>query len=100
MLRLAAAGMLGWVSLAAPAVCSDEAALQVLAGPCANCHGPDGRSPGAIPPLAGVSEAQLRDRMSGFRDGSQQGTIMPRIMKAYDDTQIAGLARWFAKAGQ
>lgn len=79
----------------------DPAAVQVLAGPCANCHGPDGRSPGAIPSIAGLPEADAVRRMLTFRDGTDpSATVMPRLMKGYDEAEIRALARWFAEIGQ
>lgn len=77
------------------------AAVQVLAGPCASCHGPDGRSPGAILSIAGLPEDVAIERLLAFRDGSEPtATIMPRLMKGYDEAQIRALARWFAEIGQ
>ena len=78
----------------------DPAAVQVLAGPCASCHGPDGRSPGAIPSIAGLPEATAAERMLAFRDDADPAaTIMPRLMKGYDEAQIRALAHWFAEIG-
>ena len=73
----------------------------VLAAPCASCHGPDGRSPGAIPSLSGLSEARLIEKLTAFRDAPPPGTtVMTRHMKGYDDAQIAALARYFSEVGQ
>lgn len=70
----------------------------VLAGPCANCHGPDGRSTGAIPSIAGLDASETAARLRAFRAGQVPGaTVMPRLMKGYDDAQIEMLAQWFAK---
>lgn len=86
---------------AAMAQAQDQADVQVLAGPCANCHGPDGHSPGAIPSIAGLPEDRAVERMLAFRDGSDPtATIMPRLMKGYDEAQIRALARWFAEIGE
>lgn len=87
-------------TLAAAAAADERAATQVLAGSCAGCHGPDGHSPGAIPSIAGRPEAELRSRMEGFRDGTLDATVMTRLMKGYDEAQIAALAHWFAEVGQ
>ncbi|MDO5631986.1 MAG: hypothetical protein Q4G22_09120 [Paracoccus sp. (in: a-proteobacteria)] len=78
----------------------DRAAVQVLAGPCASCHGPDGHSPGAIPSIAGQPREQLQDRMLAFRSGSEPSTVMGRHMRGYDEAQIAALAQWFSEIGQ
>lgn len=72
--------------------------VQVLAGPCAACHGPDGRSAGAIPSIAGLPETTAFQRMMDLRDGNDaSATIMPRLLKGYDEAQIRALARWFAE---
>lgn len=74
----------------------DPAAVQVLAGPCANCHGPEGARPAPFP-----------DRRPARRDCGQadaglprgcrsSATVMPRLMKGYDEDEIRALARWFA----
>ena len=57
MIRLLSIVFLAGGPGAAGAQDLDAAAVQVLAGPCASCHGPDGRSPGAIPSIAGLPEA-------------------------------------------
>lgn len=72
--------------------------VQVLAGPCAACHGPDGRSAGAIPSIAGLPEQTAFQRMMDLRDGKDaSATIMPRLLAGYDEAQIRALARWFAE---
>lgn len=74
---------------------------QILAGPCAACHGPAGQSPGAIPSIAGLPEADLLAKLTAFRDAPPAGTtVMGRHMKGYDDAQIAALAAFFAEADQ
>jgi sulfide dehydrogenase cytochrome subunit len=71
----------------------------VLAGPCANCHGPDGRSPGPIPSIAGRPEAALAEQLKAFKsDNPPPGTtVMGRLAKGYSDDQIAALAAHFSK---
>lgn len=72
-------------------------AVSVLAGSCANCHGPDGRGSAAIPPLRGLPENRLLARLLAFHEGKVQDvTVMTRLMKGYDRPQIEALAKWFA----
>lgn len=72
--------------------------VQILAGPCASCHGPGGHSPGAIPSIAGLSQADAVEKMLAFRnDADPAATVMPRLMKGYDEDQIRALAHWFAE---
>jgi cytochrome c553 len=68
-----------------------------LAGNCTSCHGPDGRSTGETPALAGLSPAWFVEQMALFRDGKRQGTIMNQLSPGYTEAQVAALADWFAK---
>ena len=68
-----------------------------LAESCAPCHGGAGRGVGAIPRLAGQEEAELARRMSELAAGDPQATIMTRLMRAYDEAEIAALARYFSQ---
>lgn len=68
-----------------------------LANACATCHGPEGRSKGAIPPLAAKDDQALRDSLRGFRDGTRTGTVMNRLMQGLNDDDIAALAAYFAR---
>jgi len=69
----------------------------MLANSCAACHGPDGRSPGAIPAIAGKSADFIRDALKAFRDGSKPATVMDRHAKGYTDEEINLLAEYFSK---
>ncbi|MBN9341885.1 MAG: c-type cytochrome [Comamonadaceae bacterium] len=69
----------------------------MLAGTCVNCHGPEGRSTGAIPSLRGHTAGYLLQRLRAFRAGqAPDATVMTRLMKGYDDAQVEALAQWFA----
>ncbi len=72
--------------------------VSVLAGTCFNCHGPGGHSPGGgIPSLRGQAATHLLQRMQAFKAGqAADATVMPRLMKGYDDAQLQALAQWFA----
>ncbi len=73
----------------------------VLAGSCANCHGPNGVSPGDIPSIAGAPYDVLTAQLEAFRAGEPaDATIMPRLMRAYSDAEIDALARWFSEVSQ
>ncbi|WP_353219384.1 c-type cytochrome [Salinisphaera sp. S4-8] len=74
----------------------------MLAGACTACHGPHGRSVGAVPSLAGLARSRFIERMQAYRRGDDEGTadgpttIMNRIAPGYDDAEIAALADYFA----
>lgn len=70
----------------------------VLANPCAGCHGTDGASPGPIPPIKGMSSADMVKAMKAFRSGERTGTVMNRIAKGYTDDEIELMAKHFAAA--
>jgi cytochrome c553 len=67
-----------------------------IAATCANCHGTDGRSRGAIPSLAGQDAAVIVQRVKEFRDGRRAATVMQQLAKGYTDAQIEAAAAYFA----
>jgi len=60
---------------------------------CDGCH----IDSDSDPLIAGQPEAYLRTVMQQFLDGTRDGPTMARIMKKYDATQIASLARHYSK---
>ncbi|WP_027995121.1 c-type cytochrome [Simplicispira psychrophila] len=84
-----------------PAAALSAAQIQdvsLLAGTCANCHGPDGQAPGgsAIRSLRGQSANHLQQRLLAFKAGTvADATVMTRLMKGYDAAHIEALAQWF-----
>ncbi|MFF7106603.1 c-type cytochrome [Pseudomonas sichuanensis] len=70
----------------------------MLTNGCINCHGFEGqRTPGAIPSLAGQSEAYLYRTLLAYRDGTRQGTIMNRAMQGYDDHTLRQFAAYYSR---
>lgn len=67
-----------------------------LAMACGSCHGLDGRGGGAIPALAAREEQELLDLMRTLKKPADGTTIMPRMLRAYDDDELKALARHFA----
>ncbi len=61
-----------------------------VAANCANCHGTDGRSRGAIPSLAG------RDKGGLVRQMREASTIMQQLARGYTDAEIEAAAAYFA----
>ena len=87
------------VALGLPGIAAaDPAALRgaALANACAACHGPDGHSQGAIPSLTTLSSADIITALQAFRAETRQGTVMHRIAKGLDDTDITAVATYFA----
>jgi cytochrome c553 len=67
-----------------------------IAANCANCHGTDGRSRGAIPAIAGQDKGYLIQQLKDFRDGKRPSTIMQQLAKGYTDAQIEAAAAYLA----
>ncbi|MBI1243968.1 MAG: c-type cytochrome [Alphaproteobacteria bacterium] len=64
-----------------------------LAATCTSCHGPGGRSPGAMPSINGRSEAEIAKTMHEFKDDSRPATVMNRHAKGFSDGEIAAIAK-------
>jgi len=85
---LAVAALTG---LALPAE-AQNANPQLLTVSCSGCHGPNGRSPGAIPSIYGRTAPALADALRDFRDGRRPSTVMVRFAKGYTDAEIEAVA--------
>ena len=83
-------------SLAGTVASAAERAPAELANACASCHGPDGRSQGAIPNLAGMPAAEFVARMEVFRSGNGDATVMDRIAPGVSPAEVDALADYFA----
>ncbi len=67
-----------------------------IANNCFTCHGPDGKSPGAIPGLSRLSAEQIAARLRSFKNGTASSTIMGRHAKAYSNAEIDAVAAYIA----
>ena len=63
---------------------------------CAACHGPDGRSQGAIPALDRLSPEDFRAAMRAFRTEERQGTVMNQIAKGLSEADVEAVTTYFA----
>lgn len=93
---LLALGVLAATSAWAQSTAEANAARYVAAN-CANCHGTQGRSAGAMPSLAGQQKTYLAEQMRAFRDGKRPATVMHQIAKGYSEQQIDMIAEHFAR---
>ena len=89
VLALLASGTLGMVSAQA----SD---VRVMAANCAYCHGPDGKSQGPIPSLAGLEKNYFVQQMKDFKSGARPATVMHQHAKGYSDEEMEKLADFFS----
>jgi cytochrome subunit of sulfide dehydrogenase len=94
--RLPAVGGAALILLFGGAACAAERAAGALADACATCHGPDGRSAGAIPRLAGMPAPEFVAKMAAFRTGAGAATVMDRIAPGIGPAEVARLAEYFA----
>lgn len=93
-LALLVAGALGVV-----ASVQADSRTRFMAANCAYCHGPDGKSRGAIPSLAGIDKAYFVQQMKDFRSGTRTGassTVMHHHAMGYTDEEYEKLGDWFA----
>lgn len=67
-----------------------------MARNCFGCHGPDGRSPGAIPALNGKSADFIVKSLKDFRSGELPSTVMGRHAKGYTDAEVTALATYIS----
>jgi sulfide dehydrogenase cytochrome subunit len=72
----------------------------MLSASCEGCHGTDGRSPGAIPTIAGKSAEYLREALEGFRSSDTDATVMGRHVKGYSEEEIRLISEYFSKQSE
>jgi len=92
-----AALMLGFAAVAAPAQAEmADPTVEVMAGACTFCHGPNGAGVGeAVPTIAGLHADQFAYMMRTYADESNPSTVMGRISRGYTADQIQDLATYF-----
>lgn len=83
--------------LCVPGLVGADQRAYMLTSSCAACHGPDGKSPGAIPTLTGKDKAYIVDALREFRADQRPATMMNRLAKGYSDEEIDIIAGWFAE---
>ena len=69
---------------------------EILANPCAGCHGTDGASPGSIPSINDMDAEDIKEELMEFKSDQKKGSIMNRIAKGYSDEEIDLIAKHFA----
>jgi cytochrome c553 len=69
---------------------------QSIASTCMSCHGPGGKSQGAIPSLAGLDKAYFVKAMKDFKAGARPASIMKRHASGYTDAEFEAMAAYFA----
>lgn len=69
---------------------------KTIASTCLTCHGPAGKSQGAIPSLAGLEQAYFVKAMKDFKSGARPSTIMKRHASGYTDAEFEAMGAYFA----
>jgi cytochrome c553 len=83
-------------ALGAVASAHADPRARFMAANCAYCHGPEGKSLGAIPSLAGLEVQYFVDQMKAFKDGSRPGTVMQKHASGYTEAEYLAMAKYFA----
>ena len=91
LILLAASAIL--VSVNAHAVSRGE----LLGSTCQSCHGPNGKSLGAIPGLAGLDKSYFVKIMQDIRDGRRPTSVMQRHAGGYTDAEYEQMGEYFSK---
>ena len=79
------------LALSSPAG-ADEAAAAVARN-CTICHAPPEAGQQAIPHLDPLTAEEIEEALMAFVRGEKHGTIMPRIVKGYDEPTLRAVAR-------
>lgn len=75
-------------------VCASH--TRTLAATCFICHGPNGKSTVAVPPLAGQDKTYLLTALREYRDGTRESTVMKKYALGYTDSEYAEIAEFFS----
>jgi len=67
-----------------------------IASTCMSCHGPGGKSLGAVPSLAGLDKDYFVKSMKEFKAGTRAASIMKRHANGYTDAEFEAMGAYFA----
>ncbi len=87
----------GFVGLALSGIASAaDIHTKSIASTCMSCHGPGGKSQGAIPNLAGLDKDYFVKAMKDFKSGARPASIMKRHASGYTDAEFEAMGAYFA----
>jgi cytochrome c553 len=66
------------------------------ASSCTGCHAANKVPDSVIPRIAGRKAADIATAMREYRSGAWPSSVMGRIAKGFNDSQIDAIAAWFA----
>ena len=70
------------------------------ASSCSGCHAPAVSAAISVPPINGRPAAATASAMREFRSGARPSTVMIRIAKGFNDSEIDAIARWLGTQPQ
>lgn len=71
--------------------------ISIITQSCMTCHGYEGRfDNGEIPPLTGWQREALFERLVHLRDGTDEATIMKRLLVPFSDRDLRDIALYFS----
>lgn len=91
-LSLAACAGFGLAGIAQAA----DLRTKAISATCMSCHGPGGKSLGAIPSINGLEKGYFVKQMKDFKSGARPGTIMKRHAAGYTDAEFEAMGAYFA----
>ena len=76
----------------ATASANEDYQAEIWASACFACHGPEGRSDGGMPTLAGLSADGMYRMLLDFRSGERRATVMHHHTRGYSEQQLRRIA--------
>ncbi len=71
---------------------------EMLSLSCANCHGTNGHSTGAIPVIAGLDKNYMYQTLLDYKNGKRVDTyMMQKHTKGFTDEELEQLSYYFSK---
>ena len=97
-LRVAAAGLLGFLTAANAATAPFEDTIAQRTQACTACHGPQGRAApdGYYPRLAGKPAGYLYNQLINFREGRRHYGLMTQLVDPLSDAYLLEIAQYFS----
>lgn len=97
MNKTTALALAGIISLGLSGIASaSDMHTKSISSTCMSCHGPGGKSLGAIPGIAGLEKNYFVEQMKAFKSGARPGTIMKRHAAGYTDAEFEAMGAYFA----
>ncbi len=70
---------------------------EIISSTCNSCHGPNGKSAGAIPSIAGLEKAYMVEAMKDFKSGKRPSSVMKKHAVGYTEAEYAEMGEFFSK---